>query len=333
MRSPKPRTVALGSPAERRRARVRPPAPSLRPRIRGNAAVGVLKAAAWAARVSVCAACAAMVLPPAKLLAQQTLQRPQSSLELIDPKVLRVCADPHNMPFSTDKSEGFENKVAQLLADKLGKGLTYAWYPQATGFVRNTLAAHKCDVIMGAPQGDDLVQVTNPYYRTAYALVYKRGNGLDGVDTLEDPRLKGRRIGIVAGTPPGNNMAVNGLMAKAKPYPLVVDTRVDSSAAAMMRDLDAGEIDAGILWGPMAGYYARQARSATAVVPLVKETTGPRLAYRIAMGVRFSDQDWKRQLNRLIAENQPAINKLLLSFGVPLLDDNDRPIATDAVAK
>jgi ABC-type amino acid transport substrate-binding protein len=163
--------------------------------------------------------------------------------------------------------------------------------------------------------------------------VFKRGNGLDGVDTLEDPRLKGRRIGIVAGTPPGNNMAVNGLMAKAKPYPLVVDTRVDSSAAAMMRDLDAGEIDAGILWGPMAGYYARQARSATAVVPLVKETTGPRLAYRIAMGVRFSDQDWKRQLNRLIAENQPAINKLLLSFGVPLLDDNDRPIATDAVTK
>ena len=274
-----------------------------------------------------------MASPPAKLLAQQALERPQSSLELIDPKVLRVCADPHNMPFSTDKGEGFENKVAQLLADKLGKGLAYAWYPQATGFVRNTLAAHRCDVMMGAPQGDDLVQVTNPYYRTAYALVFKRGNGLDGVDTLEDSRLKGRRIGIVAGTPPGNNMAVNGLMAKAKPYPLVVDTRVDSSAAAMMRDLDTGEIDAGILWGPMAGYYARQAKSATTVIPLVKETTGPRLAYRIAMGVRFADQDWKRLLNRLIAENQPAINQLLLSFGVPLLDDNDRPVAADAVAK
>ena len=274
-----------------------------------------------------------MASPPAKLLAQQALERPQSSLELIDPKVLRVCADPHNMPFSTDKGEGFENKVAQLLADKLGKGLAYAWYPQATGFVRNTLAAHRCDVMMGAPQGDDLVQVTNPYYRTAYALVFKRGNGLDGVDTLEDSRLKGRRIGIVAGTPPGNNMAVNGLMAKAKPYPLVVDTRVDSSAAAMMRDLDTGEIDAGILWGPMAGYYARQAKSATTVIPLVKETTGPRLAYRIAMGVRFADQDWKRLLNRLIAENQPAINQLLLSFGVPLLDDNDRPMAADAVAK
>ncbi len=251
----------------------------------------------------------------------QALERPQSSLELIDPKVFSVCADPHNMPFSTDKGEGFENGVA------------YAWYPQATGFVRNTLVAHRCDVIMGAPQGDDMVQVTNPYYRTAYALVFKQGQGLEGVDTLEEPRLKGRRIGIVAGTPPGNNMATNGLMANAKPYPLVVDTRVDSSAAAMMRDLETGDIDVGVLWGPMAGYYARQARSPMTVVPLVKETTGPRLAYRIAMGVRFADQDWKRLLNRMIADNQPAINKLLLSFGVPLLDGNDRPITEGSIAK
>jgi quinoprotein dehydrogenase-associated probable ABC transporter substrate-binding protein len=263
----------------------------------------------------------------------QGLERPQSALELIDPKVFSVCADPHNMPFSTDKGEGFENKLAELFANKLGKGIAYAWYPQATGFVRNTLAAHRCDVIMGAPQGDDMVQVTNPYYRTAYALVFKQGRGLEGVDTLEDTRLKGKRIGIVAGTPPGNNMATNGLMANAKPYPLVVDTRVDSSAEAMMRDLEAGDIDVGVLWGPMAGYYARQARSPMTVVPLVKETAGPRLAYRIAMGVRFADQDWKRLLNRMIADNQPAINKLLLSYGVPLLDDNDRPITEGPVAK
>ena len=263
----------------------------------------------------------------------QGLERPQSALELIDPKVFSVCADPHNMPFSTDKGEGFENKLAELFANKLGKGIAYAWYPQATGFVRNTLAAHRCDVIMGAPQGDDMVQVTNPYYRTAYALVFKQGQGLEGVDTLEDTRLKGKRIGIVAGTPPGNNMATNGLMANAKPYPLVVDTRVDSSAEAMMRDLVAGDIDVGVLWGPMAGYYAQQARSPMTVVPLVKETTGPRLAYRIAMGVRFADQDWKRLLNRMIADNQPAINKLLLSYGVPLLDDNDRPITEGPVAK
>jgi quinoprotein dehydrogenase-associated probable ABC transporter substrate-binding protein len=267
-----------------------------------------------------------------KLLAQ-AVDRPDLSIELVDSKVLRVCADPNNMPFSTDKGEGFENKLAELLADKLGKGLSYSWYPQATGFVRNTLAAHKCDVIMGIPQGDDLVQVTNPYYRTAYALVFKQGHGLEGVDTLGDPRLKGRRIGIVAGTPPGNNMAANGLMANAKPYPLVIDTRVDSSAAAMMHDLATGEIDAGILWGPMAGYHARRTNPAVTVVPLVKETTGPRLIYRIAMGVRYSDQEWKRQLNRTIQESQPAINKLLLSFGVPLLDDSDRAITEDSIAK
>jgi quinoprotein dehydrogenase-associated probable ABC transporter substrate-binding protein len=282
--------------------------------------------------LSVLCAAVASIFFCVELLAQG-LERPQSSLELIDPKVLRVCADPHNLPFSTDKGEGFENKLAELFANKLGKSVAYAWYPQATGFVRNTLAAHRCDVIMGVPQGDDLVQVTNPYYRTAYALVFKEGQGLEGVDTMADPRLKGRRIGVVAGTPPGNNMAANGLMANAKPYPLVVDTRVSSSAEAMMRDLASGDIDAGILWGPMAGYYARQAASATTVVPLVKETTGPRLAYRIGMGVRYSDQDWKRLLNRTIAESQPSINALLLSFGVPLLDDNDRPVTEGAVAK
>lgn len=248
------------------------------------------------------------------------------SIELVDPKVLRVCADPRSMPFSNEQGGGFENKLAELVAGKLGKSLAYTWYPQAPGFVRNTLGAYKCDVIMGYPQGNDIVQSTNPYYRTAYALVLKPGTDLDGVDTLGDPRLKGKRIGIVAGTPPATDMAVNGLMTSAKPYPLVIDTRVDSSAEAMMKDLAAGVIDAGVLWGPMAGYYAKAAHPAMTVVPLVKETAGPRLAYHITMGVRAADQEWKRSLNRLIQENQPAIDKILLSFGVPLLDDKDRPI-------
>jgi quinoprotein dehydrogenase-associated probable ABC transporter substrate-binding protein len=269
----------------------------------------------------------------ATAVAQQPPGGDTLGLELVDPKVLRVCSDPANMPFSNERGEGFENKLAELIAGKLGKQLAYTFYPQAPGFVRNTLAAHKCDVLMGVPQGDDLVQVTNPYYRTAYALVFKPGHDLEGVDTMSDPRLKGKRIGVVAGTPPSNNMVVNGLMAKAKPYPLVVDTRVDSSAAAMTHDLATGEIDAGILWGPMAGYFARQASPAMTVVPLVKETGGPRLVYRIAMGVRFADQEWKRLLNRTIQENQGAINNILLSFGVPLLDDRDRPITEGASAK
>jgi ABC-type amino acid transport substrate-binding protein len=186
---------------------------------------------------------------------------------------------------------------------------------------------------MGFPQGDDLAQGTIPYYRTAYALVFKPGSGLDGVTTIEDPKLQSKRIGIVAGTPPGDNMVDAGLMAHAKPYPLVIDTRFDSSSQAMMKDLADGAIDAGILWGPMAGFYAKQSDPPLRVVPLVKETKGPRLAFLIGLAVRPSDQEWKRTLNRLIAENQTEINKLLISFGIPLLDETDAPITLDNPAK
>ncbi|MBR0754787.1 substrate-binding domain-containing protein [Bradyrhizobium jicamae] len=284
---------------------------------------------------SVWVALAAMVA----LLACRDIARAQVndsgdlSIELVDPKVLRVCADPRNLPFSNDKGEGFENKLGELLAEKLQKRLDYMYFPQATGFVRMTLSAHRCDVILGFPQGDELVQGTNPYYRTAYAMVVKSGSGLEDVETLEDARLKGKHIGIVAGTPPATNMAINGLMTNAKPYPLMIDTRYDSSAAAMVDDLAKGAIDVAILWGPMAGYYAKASNPPLHVTPLVKETTGPKLVYRIGMGVRGSDQNWKRQLNRLIQENQPAINKILLDFGVPLLDENNRPIGAEAANK
>ena len=263
----------------------------------------------------------------------QTNDSTDLSIELVDPKVLRVCADPRNMPFSNEKGEGFENKLAELFAGKLQKKLDYMYFPQATGFVRVTLGSHRCDVIMGFPQGDDLAQGTNPYYRTAYALIAKKGGGLDDVTTLEDERLKGKHIGIVAGTPPATNMAAAGLMANAKPYPLMIDTRVDSSAQAMIDDLNSGAIDAGVLWGPMAGFYVKHATTPLHVTPLVKETTGPQLVYRIGMGVRAADQNWKRQLNRLIQENQPEINKILFDYGVPLLDQNNQPIATGTTTK
>jgi quinoprotein dehydrogenase-associated probable ABC transporter substrate-binding protein len=282
-------------------------------------------------RALLCLAAVATIFPA--LAYGQASDDPRGAIELVDPKVLRVCADPHNLPFSDDKGAGFENKIAELLAEKLGKELAYTWYPQAPGFVRNTLAAHRCDLIMGVPQGDDLAQGTNPYYRTAYAIVYKAGRGLDDINSLEDPRLKGRRIGIVAGTPPATNMAINGLMTSAKPYPLVVDTRVDSSAGAMMKDLAAGEIDAGVLWGPLAGFYAKRANPPVRVVPLINETSGPRLVYRISMAVRASDQNWKRLVNQLIRENQPAIQKILLSYDVPLLDEKNQPVTEESLTK
>jgi ABC-type amino acid transport substrate-binding protein len=179
---------------------------------------------------------------------------------------------------------------------------------------------------MGYPLGDDLVQPTNPYYRSAYALVFKPGQGYEGVASIEDPRLKDKRIGIVAGTPPSNNMVAAGLMRKAKPYPLVIDTRVDSSSEAMIKDLVSGEIDAGILWGPIAGYYAKTQNPPLSISLLTKETSGPSMTYRMVMGVRHSDQEWKRQLNGLISAHQKEINHLLLSYGVPLLDEQDNPI-------
>lgn len=249
-----------------------------------------------------------------------------AAVELVDPNVFRVCADPNDMPYSNEKKEGYEDRIAKLLADALGKTVSYTYFPVVTGFVRHTLGEYKCDVIMSYPQGDELVQNTNPYYRTAYALVYKEGSDLAGIDTIGDPRLKGRKIGVVAGTPPATNMAVNGLMATARPYFLMVDTRLGTETEHMIHDIESGEIDAGLIWGPIAGYYAKKSPTPLVVVPLLKETTGPKMAYRITMGVRPSDQEWKRTLNKLIADHQEEINAILLDYGIPLLDESDNRI-------
>ena len=248
--------------------------------------------------------------------------------ELVDPNILRVCADPSNMPFTDESGEGFENKLAELVAQKLGRqSVAYTWFPSIPGFVRNTLRANRCDVIMGYAQGDELVQNTNAYYRSVYVLVHKKGNDFEGVETIEDPKLAGKKIGVVATTPPTTNMAAVKLMRTAKIYPLLVDTRQTPSVAEIMiKDLLAGAIDAAIVWGPMAGYYAKRSGADLAVVPMLKEKTGSRMAYRITMGVRPSDQEWKRTLNKFIKENQAEINKILLDYNVPLIDEHDNLI-------
>ncbi|PRD41457.1 quinoprotein dehydrogenase-associated putative ABC transporter substrate-binding protein [Phyllobacterium phragmitis] len=247
--------------------------------------------------------------------------------ELVDPDVLRVCADPSDMPFSDESGKGFENRLAELVAAKTGrKSVSYTWYPMATGFVRNTLRSNRCDIIMGYAQGDELVQNTNAYYRSTYVLIYKKGNGLDGIDTTVDPRLATKKIGIVAGTPPASNLAAAGYMRNVRPYPLMVDTRLaPSMAELMLKELQSGVIDVAILWGPMAGYYAHEISPDLAIIPLVREKTG-RMAFRITMGVRPSDQEWKRTLNKVIRENQEEINKILLDYHVPLMDEQDKLI-------
>ena len=249
-------------------------------------------------------------------------QRP----DLVNRTALRVCADPANMPFSNDKNEGFENKIAEIVAAELKVQVEYTWFPQATGFIRQTLFAKRCDVVIGYAQGDELVLNTNHYYRSTYALLYRAGTGLDGVVSLADPRLKDRRIGVIAGTPPGSIMAQLGLIQRAKPYPLMVDRRHDSPGERMINDIRSGDIDAGVLWGPIAGYFAAKGGDKLLVVPLLKETGTPRMAYRITFGVRNLEDDWKHQLNAVIAKRQSDIDALLLQFGVPLLDEQSNLI-------
>src|SRR5215831_10636825 len=180
-------------------------------------------------------------------------------VDLVDRTALRVCADPANLPFSNDRGEGFENKIAEMVAADLKIPVEYTWFPQATGFIRQTLFAKRCDVVMGYAQGDDLVLNTNHYYRSTYALVLRKGAGLDGVDSLGDPRLRGKRLGVIAGTPPATAMAQLGLIERAKPYALMVDRRYESPAERMIEDIQSSDVDAGVLWGPIAGYFAPKA--------------------------------------------------------------------------
>jgi quinoprotein dehydrogenase-associated probable ABC transporter substrate-binding protein len=248
--------------------------------------------------------------------------------DLVTRQALRVCSDPANLPFSNTAGEGFENKIAELIASKLGVPVEYTWFPQATGFVRMTLGLNRCDVIIGFAQGDELVQNTNHYYRSTYVFVTKADGPLAGVTTLSDPLLKDKRIGVIAGTPPATVLAKNGLIGRAKGYSLTVDRRFEAPAEQMIADIQSGAIDGGLLWGPIGGYYAKRSDVPLKVVSLPKEP-GTRMTYRITMGVRFHDQDWKRQLNRLIRDNQEEINAILADYGVPLLDEQDNAVVIE----
>ena len=241
--------------------------------------------------------------------------------DLVSDNALRVCADPANLPISAQDGSGYENKLAELVAAKLEKPVEYTWFPQATGFIRQTLSAKRCDIVIGYAQGHELVLNTNHYFTSSYSLIVPQDGDLSDVTALTDPKLKDLRIGIVAGTPPAAHMARNGLIAKAKPYNLVVDRRRESPAVDMLNDLEAGVIDAAILWGPLGGPLVKNNFDGLKVTPLVEETLPPRLFFRITMGVRRGEKVWQRQLNSLIRRNQDEINAVLVEAGVPLVND------------
>ena len=258
-------------------------------------------------------------------------------------RVLRVCADPNNLPFSNRAGEGFENKIAELLARELGWTLEYTWFPQRMGFIRNTLRGRdpdshrfKCDLVMGVPVGFELTSTTRPYYRSTYALVYAKGKGLDGVTApeglleLEPGKLKSLRLGVFDQTPPVDWLLKHKLYDQAVSYRHQSGDPENYPGEIVEKDLRNGVVDVAFVWGPIAGYFATRAASARVAVVPFKPDPEIRFDYRIGMGVRFGEREWKERIERLIDDNRSRIQAILAAYGVPQLDDDGRIIAVPA---
>jgi len=240
--------------------------------------------------------------------------------EIVDRTELRVCADPNNLPFSNEHEEGFENRVAGIVAEELKLPVTYYWFPQIIGFVRNTLRARRCDLVMGTVAGDDIMQTTNPYYYSTYVMIFRADRGLN-FDGIADPRLATMRLGVVGATPPTDLLVRHDLMAHTKPYALTVDTRYESPAHELVKDVVSGEVDVGFLWGPIAGYYIKRDSLPLRMTALHGELDAPRMDYRIAMGVRANEPEWRRRINAIILKRQADITAILREYGIPLLNE------------
>ena len=241
------------------------------------------------------------------------------TVDAVDQDNLRVCADPANLPFSNEKGEGFENDIAQLLADWLERNLVYEWFPQAIGFVRNTLTKAKCDVIIGTTSGDDMVLNTNPYYRWGYVMAYLEDSGIV-VDRPDHPQLAELRIGAVAGTPTNFSLHRYNLMSRVRPYNLIFDTRKESIGRDMIRDLKNGLTDIVYMAAPIAAFYGREQNVQLVMIPLESTDQGHgKLDFLMTMGVRPGENDWKRTLNRFLREKKDDIAAILQKHGVPTL--------------
>lgn len=252
-------------------------------------------------------------------------------------KAFRVCSDPANLPFSNQAGEGFENKIAELLAGKVGLPLEYYYFPQRLNFVRNTLRFklpdedYRCDVIMGVPVGFEQVSATPAYFRSTYALVYAKGRKLDGVSSAADllalgDKLKSIRIGVYDRSPGTAWLAQHGIVDSGVPYRML-NARPDFYPGEIIeKDLVAGDIDAAIVWGPVAGYAARRVAGVELVVIPLRSEPGVKFDFAVAMGVRHGEAGWKRTIETLIAENQARILQILKEYRVPLVDEHGDPV-------
>jgi len=252
---------------------------------------------------------------------------------------LRVCADPHGMPQSNDRGEGYENKIAEALAKDLGKKISYTYFPQRMGFVRNTLRARddqtqqfKCDLIIGVPKGYDLTATTKPYMHSIYALVLPARAEFKGVQSPDDllklppAKLHTLRIGMFAQTPASDWVLKNGLIDRAVMYPAQSGDPNETPDTIIERDLAAGKIDVAVVWGPIAGFVVSRHTGAEgwSAVPF-KVDPAIRFDYEICMGLRQGEKEWQGQLDEWISGHQAEIAQILTTYHIPLLQESPSP--------
>jgi len=250
-------------------------------------------------------------------------------------KVLRVCQDPNNLPLSNLALAGFENKIAALFAQQLGWKLEHTWFPQRMGFIRNTLRAkddnadhYKCDLVTGVAKGFDMAATTRPYYHSSYAMAYVKGKGLDRVRSLDDllaldpAQRKKLRIGAFAGSPVTDWLLQNDLMDQVSWYQSQTGDPQQYPGEIIEKDLTSGKIDVAFAWGPIAGYFARNAQGVPVVAVPLASKPDMRFDFEIAMAVRHSDKAFLQRIDQLIAANETQIRAILDEYGVPLLELN-----------
>lgn len=253
-----------------------------------------------------------------------------------DKPAFRVCADPNNLPFSNEAQAGFENKLADLIAAEFNEPVVYEWHAQRRGFVRETLKANKCDVIMGVPQQYGLVEATRPYYRSSYVFVSRADRHID-IESIKDPRLRNLKIGVQLigddgfNTPPAHALAEEGIVNNIVGFPVYGDYRKPNPPADIVKAVERRDIDIAAVWGPLAGYFA-QLSSVPLTVKSMTDTESFRpliFEYSIAMGVRKGDDDRRAKLDAIIAKKRPEIDALLKSYGIPLLAMPEEFSSTD----
>ncbi|PBB96661.1 amino acid ABC transporter substrate-binding protein [Mesorhizobium sp. WSM3862] len=249
-----------------------------------------------------------------------------------DARELRACADPNNMPFSDASGEGFENKIAEIVAADLGAKLTYTWWAQRRGFVRNTLKAGLCDLVLGTPANVEMLRTTSPYYRSSYVFV-ARQDGPD-VTSFNDPRLRDMRIGVQligddgANSPPVQALGRRGIVGHLVGYPVYGDYSAPNPVARIVEAVASGEVDVAVVWGPLAGYFATKQKVPLRITPVTPRIDGPQLPlmYDISMGVRREDDRLRGDVNRALARHKAEIDAVLTQYGVPLLDIAGSPV-------